>query len=291
MQSKSQQRTLAAATHIRGTGFWSGQPVSVSLHPALAGSGICFYRVDLPGSPKIRVSVEAVQPTQFRTRLSHGMASVDMTEHLMSALYAAGVDNCRVECDAQELPALDGSALGYLQAIDKIGTVAQAAESKVFAIQDAIRIGDDRNWIIAMPSDDQQLHLEYRLDYGPGSVIAPSSYKTILNQAVFAEQIAAARTFVTQNEALHIRSLGLAEHVSYSDLLVFDENGPIDNELRYQNECARHKLLDLIGDLALSGLRISGRIIASRSGHALNAKMASAILKQYNCTNVSLAAA
>jgi UDP-3-O-[3-hydroxymyristoyl] N-acetylglucosamine deacetylase len=291
MQTTFQQRTLAKSVDIQGTGFWGGHPVNVRLRPAEANTGITFCRVDMPGSPKINVCVDAVQPTQFRTRLTHGSAAVDMTEHLLAALYAAGIDNCRVDCDAQELPSLDGSAAGYLRAIHAAGTNVQASPVRFHSIQHTIRLGDDKHWIIAAPSTDNRLTLEYRLDYGIGSVIEPCSFHTTLSPSVFAEQIAEARTFVTQYEATHIRSLGLAEHVTYQDLLVFGDKGPIENELRYANECARHKLLDLVGDLALSGLRIAGRIIASRSGHALNAKLASAIVEQHQHSKLLLVAA
>ncbi len=291
MQLKAKQRTIDKPVDIQGTGFWSGQSVNVRLHPASAGTGICFQRVDLPGTPKIRVSVDAVQQTQFRTRITNGSAAIDMTEHLLAALYAAGIDNCRIECNAQELPSLDGSAAGYIQALLSAGIRTLDAPAACYEIQQTIRLGDDKHWIIASPSSNDQLTLEYRLDYGVGSVIEPCSYHATLSHGVFVEQIAKARTFVTQYEASHIRSLGLAEHVTYQDLLVFGEDGPIDNSLRYSNECARHKLLDLVGDLALSGLRISGRIIASRSGHALNAKMAAAIVDQHQQLTLSVAAA
>ncbi len=291
MQLQTCQRTLKSDVEIQGTGFWSGQPVRVRLRPAGADEGVCFYRVDLPGTPRIHANVNAVQQTQFRTRLVNGSAAIDMTEHLLSALYAVGVDNCRVECDAQELPSLDGSASGYIRAIAKAGLRNLDAEAAHFEIQRTIRLGDDKHWIIASPTANHQLTLEYRLDYGVGSVIEPCSYQATLSPGVFVEQIAEARTFVTQYEASHIRSLGLAEHVTYQDLLVFGDEGPIENELRYSNECARHKLLDLVGDLALCGLRITGRIVASRSGHALNAKMAAAILDQYRTSSLYVAAA
>ncbi len=291
MQLSSKQRTLASATEIRGTGFWSGLPVCLRLLPAAPNTGIRFVRTDLQGQPELSVSVEAVLPTQFRTRLSNGIASIDMTEHLMAALYSAGIDNCRIESNAQELPALDGSAKGYTEAITKAKTKQYDADSQVYAIPSALRIGDDQHWILAMPSNETNLTLEYRLDYGRQSVITPCSFKSVLTPTVFIEQVAAARTFVTHAEAEHIRSLGLAGHVTYQDLLVFDEHGPIQNALRYQNECARHKLLDLIGDLALSGLQIHGRIIANRSGHALNAQMAAAIVRQFKQATSYLVAA
>ena len=276
-----QQRTLAATARVQGTGFWGGRHVEVELHPAAAGTGIRFRRVDLPGAPMIPARASAVQPTQFRTRLACGLAAVDMTEHLLAALYAAGIDNCRIDCNSQELPSLDGSAAGYLHPILAAGIVTQEATAARLAIESAIRVGDDRAWVVALPTPGDSLSIEYRLDYGPGAVIPPCSFAAVLSPAVFRDQIAAARTFVTAAEANHIRSLGLASHVTHSDLLVFDELGPVDNRLRFTDECARHKVLDLIGDLALAGLRLSGRVIAYRSGHALNAKLAAALAQRH----------
>lgn len=274
------QHTLARPVPLEGVGFWGGRGVRVRLLPAAAGTGVRFCRSDLPGRPTVAAIVSAVQPAQFRTRLTSGQAAVDMTEHLLAAIYAAGVDNCLVECDSQELPAFDGSAAAYLEPILQAGVVPQGTPRVVHAIDAPVQVGDAKHWVLATPGIDDSLTLEYRLDYGPGSPIRPCSFRAVLDCGVFAEQIAAARTFVTDAEARHIQALGLAEHVTYRDLIVFGPDGPIDNTLRFDDECARHKLLDLVGDLALAGVRLSGKIVACRSGHALNAKMAAVLREQ-----------
>lgn len=269
------QHTLAGSVGLKGIGFWEGRSVRVTLRPAAEGTGIRFRRVDLPEQPLVPAKITAVASAQYRTRLAAGVATVDMTEHLLSALYAAGVDNCEVQLDAQELPAFDGSAAAYLEAIDRAGIVGQNQPRRTLAVESTIRVGDDQRWILITPNTGgDALVAEYRLDYGPGSVIAPCSCRATIDRETFAEQIAAARTFVTDGEARHIQSLGMAKHVTHQDLLVFDASGPISNHLRFSNETARHKLLDLVGDLALAGVRIHARVTAYRSGHALNAAAA-----------------
>ena len=130
---------------------------------------------------------------------------------------------------------------------------------------------------MAVPSADPGLTLQYQLDYGPGSAIPRTTTTQLLERDAFAQSIAPARTFLTESDARHLQLQGVASHVTYRDLIVFGPNGPIDNSLRYEDECSRHKLLDLIGDLSLCGLRVQGKIIASRSGHILNGRMAEAI--------------
>jgi UDP-3-O-acyl-N-acetylglucosamine deacetylase len=130
---------------------------------------------------------------------------------------------------------------------------------------------------MAVPSSDPGLTLQYQLDYGPGSSIPSTTTTQLLDRNSFSNSIAPARTFLTEHDARHLQMQGVASHVTYRDLVVFGPDGPIDNSLRFEDECSRHKLLDLIGDLALCGLRVQGKIIASRSGHILNGRMAEAI--------------
>jgi len=204
--------------------------------------------------------------------------SVDMVEHIMSALHAAQIDNCIVDCSAQEMPGLDGSSLRYALGIDQVGRVGQGSVATTVQITTPIRIGSDEQWVMALPHEDSEtdsgLSCEYRMDFGPQSAIPRGDYKTSLSLDSYLNEIAPARTFITHHEAEILQSQGLAKHVTHRDLLVFGPNGPVGNTLRFADECVRHKLLDLIGDLALSGVQIEGRIIACRSGHSLNGRMA-----------------
>ena len=168
----------------------------------------------------------------------------------------------------------------YALAIERAGTEKQDDIRCTVSIESPHKIGDDRQWIMALPTAEPGLQCEYRLDYGPNSRIAASTFQATLTPKSFIDEIAAARTFVTETEAKQLQARGLAQHVTYRDLLVFGQDGPIDNVLRFEDECARHKLLDLVGDLALSGVALQGKIVAYRSGHILNGKMAEWLGKQ-----------
>ncbi len=280
MRFKRLQQTLAMAVHVSGRGYWSGLPVTVSFEPAPANTGVVFKRGDLPGKPSLVAAAEHRIETSLRTRLSSGECLVDMVEHVMSALYAMEIDNCIVHCDACELPGLDGSAMHYALAIERAGTQKQDDIRRTVSVESPYKVGDDRQWVMALPTAEPGLQCEYRLDYGPNSWIASSTFQATLTPKVFIDEIAAARTFVTESEAKQLQARGLAQHVTYRDLLVFGQDGPIDNVMRFEDECARHKLLDLVGDLALSGVALQGKIVAYRSGHILNGKMAEWLGKQ-----------
>jgi len=274
MRFKRLQQTLAMVVHVSGRGYWSGLPVTVSLEPAPANTGIVFKRNDLPGKPSLKAVAEHRIETSLRTRLSSGNCTVDMVEHVMSALYAMEIDNCIVHCDAYELPGLDGSAMQFAIAIERAGIEKQDEARRLFYIDSPFKIGDDRQWIMALPAAEPGLQCEYRLDYGADALIESSTFQATLTPKTFIDEIAAARTFVTEAEARQLQARGLSQHVTYRDLLVFGQDGPIDNVMRFEDECARHKLLDLVGDLALSGVALQGKIVAYRSGHILNGKMA-----------------
>ncbi len=274
MRFRRIQQTLAAVAHVSGRGYWSGLPVTVTFEPAPENTGIRFKRVDLPGKPSLAAIADHRAEASLRTRLDTDECSVEMVEHAMAALYALEIDNCVVHCSARELPGLDGSAMAYALAIEQAGVVTQAEACPVVCIDAPHRIGDDRQWIMALPTNESGLQCEYRLDYGPNSVIASSTFRASLSPKVFIDEIAAARTFVTETEAEQLQAQGLARHVSHRDLLVFGDEGPIDNVLRFDDECARHKLLDLVGDLALCGVSLQGKVVAYRSGHSMNGEMA-----------------
>jgi UDP-3-O-acyl N-acetylglucosamine deacetylase len=217
----------------------------------------------------------------LRTTLVENQAHVEMVEHVLAALHGMEIDNCYVECDAPEMPGMDGSALAFVVALERAGFETQNAASPSVSISVPLRVGTEQQWVMAIPSTDPGLTLQYQLDYGPTSSIPTTTSTFEMDRAQFIEQVAPARTFVNEAEARELQMQGIATHVTYRDLLVFGTNGPIDNSLRYADECSRHKLLDLIGDLALCGLCIQGKIIARRSGHILNGRMAEAIRNLY----------
>ena len=273
------QQTIAAPVCVEGVGYWTGAPVRVTLCPAPENAGIRFVRTDLPGRPEIPALVEYRVEAPRRSNLRCDAAEIQMVEHVLAALAGLGIDNCRVETNAAELPGLDGSSAAYVQAILDAGVTLQRSFTRPIVVREAIRVGEGDAWVEARPCDDDHLSLEYVLVFDPGHPIPDQTLSIDLTPHRFALRLAAARTFVTEEEARQLRAAGLAKHVSTRDLLVFGPNGPIENRLRYQDECVRHKTLDLVGDLALCGRPIRGSIVAYRSGHRLNAALATELLR------------
>lgn len=260
---------------VSGRGYWTGAPNTLTFVPAPPRSGVHFVRADLPGSPRIHATAEHRISMPLRTRLSMNGAEVDMVEHVMAAIYGLGIDNIEVHCTSGEMPGLDGSSQAYVLALQSVGRVEQDAEKLTCAINETIHIGDETQFIRAEPAapDSTSFEIEYQLDYGD-SIIGQATYQAALTPELFAQELAPARTFITQTEANMLQSQGVATHVTERDLIVFGEDGPINNELRFIDECARHKALDLVGDLALTGVDLVGRITARRSGHQMNGHMA-----------------
>lgn len=271
------QRTIRRAVAVSGRGYWSGRAARVELRPAPAGTGIVFVRTDgavpvrIPGLVENRV--EAVN----RTNLAAAGVLVQMVEHCLSALAGLGIDCCVVHVSAEEMPGCDGSAAAFVAAIDEAGFEDLAAPVEPLVAGETIRVADGAAWVEAGPPRVAGLSVEYELDYGPGPIgrqalalkVTPETYRS---------ELAAARTFIGQADAERMRAAGLGLSVTHRDLVVFGADGPIDNPLRWPDECVRHKVLDLVGDLALAGRPIHAHVRASRSGHRLNAALAAALL-------------
>lgn len=273
------QHTLASSTiPIEGRGYWSGEPVRVEFRPAEIDSGLTFVRSDLPGCPRIPASIQNRINIPLRTSLQAGGARVDMVEHILAALCGLEVDNCEIWVNRPEMPACDGSALAFVDAIDATGFVSQGIPRKTIRIDSVLRASHGQGRIEAIPMAGENLTLAYHLDYGDGP-IGRQSLRLLLTPESFRRELAPARTFMRHEEAERLRAEGLGAHVSPRDLLIFDKNGPIDNHLRYEDECVRHKLLDMVGDLALTGCRLLGAYTADRSGHFLNGQLVRKLLE------------
>ena len=272
MQPRPQQ-TIRRAVTVAGKGYWSGRPCRVEFLPAAANTGIAFLRSVGDVSVRIPVAVESRVDATARTNLAVAGVRVQMVEHAVSALVGLGIDCCLVKVSAEELPGLDGSAQGFVAALDDAGIERLGAPVEPIVDREPCRIGDGDAWIEALPPVHPGLSVEYELDYGPGPIgrqmlvirVTPEAYRT---------ELARARTFITEPEARRLRAAGLAAEVTARDLVVFGAEGPIDNPLRWPDECVRHKVLDLVGDLALAGRPVHAHVRASRSGHRLNAMLA-----------------
>lgn len=281
MASLRTQQTLAQVATLTGFGYWSGKDVRVELRPAAIDTGLLFVRSDL--APHMRITAGAHNRLEAprRTTLAAGNAQVEMVEHILAALYGLQIDNCEIWVDQPEMPGFDGSSLAIVEAIDAAGVVPQEAPCKRLIISEVTRVGDDDSWVEARPiKNGSGLSVKYRLDYGPECPIGRETIELKVTPKTFRTELASARTFLLEEEANWLRSRGLGTRVTNKDLLIFGPTGLIDNTLRFENECVRHKALDLVGDLALAGCELVGHVIAHRSGHRLNAELVKTIVQE-----------
>ncbi|TWU01788.1 UDP-3-O-acyl-N-acetylglucosamine deacetylase [Neorhodopirellula pilleata] len=279
------EHTIAASCEVSGRGYWSGQDVCIRFHPAPISTGVVFVRTDLEGRPECPARSEFTDSVQFRTNLVRGAARFEMVEHLMAALAGLEIDNCLIETDACEMPGLDGSCDAFVRCLQSAGLVIQAASKPRLVITEAIRVEADGAFVEALPSPDGCLRFSYSLDYGQDSCIRPQSFEINCSPRSFVRQVAPARTFVTLDQAEQLRASGVARHVTNQELLVIGHDGVVDNEYRFRNECARHKTLDLIGDLSLAGLDLVGQFHSHRGGHRLNGMLASGLASLANANH------
>lgn len=278
IQTLRKQQTIGRTAQVSGFGYWSGRDICVSFHAAPANTGIVFVRTDLPTPVRIAACLDNRIETPRRTTLASGGATVEMVEHILAALAGLQIDNCEVHVDRPEMPGCDGSSQPFVDALTAAGLVVQSASRTHLVVTEVTRVGNEEAWVEARPHRKLNLALKYRLDYGLQSPIGRQTLQLDINRESFCRELAPARTFILRSEADWLRSRGLGSRVSCHDLLVFDENGPVDNPLRFEDECVRHKTLDLVGDLALAGCDLVGHIVAHRSGHRLNADLVRVLL-------------
>ena len=273
--SLRKERTIARPARLNGFGYWSGQDVEVEFWPAEPGTGYVFIRNDLSPPRRIVAGVDSRTDVPRRTNLTDGAVEVQMVEHLLAALAGLQIDNCQICVNATEMPGNDGSCRDAVRVLLDAGIVEQDWARPCLKIDQVIRVGNADQWIEARPAD--RLILKYDLDFGRTTVIGRRELEWVVDVDSFVTQIAPARTFILESSAKVLRAQGLGLRASHNDLLVYGEDGPIGNELRYPDECVRHKILDMVGDLALAGCDIQGYILAHRSGHRLNAAMVNAL--------------
>ncbi len=272
------QNTIARPVKVEGFGYWSGLDVRVEFRPAPPHTGIVFVRTDLDGPCRIPAVVTHRVEIPRRTSLSAQGSTVEMVEHVMASLAGLQIDNCEIWVNRTEMPGCDGSSRPFVDALLSARRVAQPARRAKVVIGETTRVGDENCWVEASPAAADGLSLCYLLDYGSEGPIRRQRIDLQLSPQAFCNELASARTFILKREADWLRNQGLGERVTWSDLLVFDDTGPVGNSLRFPDECVRHKALDLVGDLALAGCDIEGRVVAYRSGHRLNAELVQTLL-------------
>jgi UDP-3-O-[3-hydroxymyristoyl] N-acetylglucosamine deacetylase len=268
------QRTVAKRVSCTGVGLHSGKPATLTLAPAAPDAGISFVRMDL--GVEIPAKNEFVVDTRLATTVAVGKARVSTVEHVMAALHAMGIDNCRVEVDGPEIPVLDGSAATFVALVHEAGVQTQRLGKRWLVIDQPIEIRDGDKVARLEPAD--AFSVEFTADFNH-PLITNQSFRATITDHVFEREIARARTFCFRKDIDQMQAMGLAKGGSFDNAIIIDEFSILNPEgLRYSDEFVRHKVLDAIGDLALFGLPVLGALTAVKSGHAMNQALVKKVL-------------
>jgi UDP-3-O-[3-hydroxymyristoyl] N-acetylglucosamine deacetylase/3-hydroxyacyl-[acyl-carrier-protein] dehydratase len=274
------QKTIVNPVTLKGVGIHTGNKVNITFKPAEADSGITFIRTDIPGAPRIKADVRSLLlAPKFSRRSSIGndQAEVQTVEHLMAALSSLGIDNIDIQIDNNEVPGLDGSAINFIEALEKAVLVHQDKPRYVYTVKEPVCIQEGASSIAILPA--QEFKISYTLNYDH-PMLAAQFLEITVNVESFKTSLASARTFCLESEASQLQNQGLGLGANYENTLVVGKTGVIKNKLRFNDEFVRHKILDLIGDLYLAGCPIRGHVVALKSGHSLNLKIAQKIYEQ-----------
>ncbi len=266
------QTTLRRPVILEGRGAHSNEAARLTLSPAEAGTGVAFLRADAPAEAEALVEAHwsRVTATRLRTRIGAGAASVSTIEHLMAAFSGLGVDNALVELDGPEVPAMDGSARAFVAAIEEAGLKLLAAPRRVLRILEPVRVCEGASFAELVPSAQPGLRLDVEIDF-PSALIGRQRLTLALTPGAFKRDLAPARGFGFIRDAERLWREGLALGASLENSVILDDERVLNPQgLRFPDEFVRHKMLDVVGDLALAGAPIEGAFKSYRGGHALN---------------------
>ena len=281
------EHTLATRVRCTGIGLHSGSPVDVVLNPAAAGTGIHFVRTDLEQEVCFPARAEWVVDTLLATTLGNSDARLSTVEHLIAALRGMGVDNCTVQVTGAELPIMDGSAAPFVYLIQQAGLRPQRRMRRQLVIQRPIEVRDGNRWVRVLPS--RSFKVSMTIEYPHPAIGRQSLQTTLTRRDVFAREIAPARTYGFLKDVQALQANGLARGGSLQNAIVVDDTRVLNREgLRFPDEFVRHKVLDLIGDLALLGLPLQGHVKAMRSGHALHQALVAQVRANPSCWTVEV---
>ncbi len=275
------QKTIATEQSIRGVGLHTGQETTITFKPAQANSGIIFVRGDLPDKPMIEVKAEnaVLEESLYLTALGKNGLQVLTVEHVLAACTGMGIDNMILELSSSEPPICDGSAYPFVEAIKKAGIVTLESPKKFIEVQEPIWLFENGLELAIIPS--KRLEITYKIDYDhPAVGIRSASF--LITEDIFAEKISPARTFCFLKDIDILRQEGKIKGGSLENAIVIGEHDFLNEELRFEDEVVRHKILDVIGDLALLGSPLKGHVIAVRSGHAFNIRFVQKVIKTLN---------
>ena len=295
------KQTIEKPTSLSGKGLHSGEFVNMTIHPAEGNHGIKFMRSDVEGNPTLNADVNLVTDTNRGTKLKNSKTEVGTVEHIMSALYALGIDNALIELDGPEVPIMDGSALPFVNAIKEAGIVEQEEEKEFFVVDETITYTDESGAeLVLMPSDNYEVTTMIDFD----SPVLGQQYAELDDLSKYEKEIAPCKTFVFVHELVNLIDEDLIKGGDLENAIVianekitqesldtiaqkieipeieFNMEGIVNkSDLKYSNEPARHKLLDVIGDIALVGKPIKGKLVATKPGHKTNIEFAKIIKK------------
>jgi len=271
----TQEQTVRSAVECSGVGLHSGAPVCMRILPAPPGTGIVFRRIDLDGF-EIEAISRNVARVSYATSLMKKGVLISTTEHLLSAFIGLGVDNAIVELDNLELPILDGSALPFVELIHKAGIRKQRRPRKYLKILREVEMREGNKFISVHPANNYSI--SYSINF-PHPLIGKETLQVDLVNGSYLRHIAGARTFGSREDEKAMRNMGLIRGASRENCIVLTRDGVENGPLRFPDEFVRHKVLDLVGDLALLGKPILGKIVADRAGHAMHTALVSRILR------------
>jgi UDP-3-O-[3-hydroxymyristoyl] N-acetylglucosamine deacetylase len=280
----NQQKTLAKSIKTSGIGLHTGVEVNLQLKPAPPNTGYIFVRTDLDNF-EIPANVEYISHCSYATTLMRKGVILSTVEHLLSALRGAGVDNCFIEVDNIEMPIMDGSAETFLELIESIGLIEQNAPRRFLQILERVDFEQGDRRMSVEPSDNYEI--ECLIDF-PHPFIKTQTFNFVLRNGSFGKEIAAARTFGFTQEIEMLRKANLALGGSLENAIVLTAEGMLNKSpLRFQDEFVRHKILDIVGDFALLGMPILGKLTAQKSGHSVHASLMSKLLKNESAWRIT----
>ena len=265
--------TVKKAFELSGVGLHLGEHTTVKVMPADPGIGRYFVRVDLPDTPQVSAQIDAIAQTTLSTQLQSGTATVRTVEHLLASLMACGIDDTRIEIDGEEVPLLDGSAKNWCKAIAQVGILPHGdiQSQQSITLQEPIWIREQDSFVAALPAEETRL--TYGIDF-PYAAIGNQWHSWNPVQDSFEQEIAPARTFGFADQIEQLQQAGLIKGGSLENALVCSHQGWVNPPLRFTNEPARHKLLDLVGDLSLLGQLPTAHVIAYKASHRLHTQLA-----------------
>ncbi len=274
------QKTIKKQTTCAGVGLHTGNHVNMTFKPASPGNGVVFRRIDLEGRPTLKVEAQNIGDLSYATSIGKDPVAIKTVEHVLSAVYALGINNLIIEVDGNEAPVLDGSASCFVNMLLDAGIDTQKAANKVIRVQQLVEERSKDTIISVEPCDG--LKITYTIDY-PNKFIGTQTKTFVLNPLTYIDNVAPARTYCMYEEIEYLWKMGLSKGGSLDNAVVFAEDRILNESLRFEDEPVRHKILDLLGDIAFLGHPLLGHIKVYKGGHALHSMFVKTLLAHPEC--------